>query len=205
MRQRVLAMLVGSITNVLCALVFWSVWLSVGSASLLSFWDRPWGVTLALVLLFVLLGARVQIWYTRKVHSYMVQRQRGPVRILPLAFGLAVFGMVVTWLGVTFVVEAGFRSYRMLLAPSALDRTVVFMPLLSFIQFLFSRSTIVWLLGAGVFWTVAARHVRVRELLLGYYPPTERDPAQETSLAFVRVWNLIGYLLFILSLLFQVK
>jgi hypothetical protein len=204
MPHRLRALLTGGATNTLCALVFWMVWVGLGSGSLVSFWNRPWAVILTLTVLFLVFGARVQVWYTRKLHGYMMQRRRGPVRILPLAFGLAVFGMVVTWLGVTFVAEAGLRSYRLIFAMSHLDHTVVFLPFLFFIQFLFSRSTIVWLLSAGVLWTVAARYGRTRELLLGYYRQANADAELETSLAFVRVWNLIGYLLFILSLLFQI-
>jgi hypothetical protein len=92
-----------------------------------------------------------------------------------------------------------------LIAPQEYDFTLLFLPLVSFVQFLFSRSTLLWLLAGGVVWQLAARLAHSRAVLLGYYggPSQDEDATLGTSLSFVRSWNVVGYLVFILSLLFQ--
>jgi len=190
---------------VLCAALFWVIATVVGNPTFLSFWNRTLGGKLGLTLLFVFLGARVLIWYTRKILDYAEERRRGPLRLTPLAFGLGVFSITVAWLGVTMISESAYRAVRLLITPQDYDFTLLLFPLVSFVQFLFSRSTLLWLLAGGVVWQLAARLSHSRAALLGYYEAgrAAQNPERRTSLAFVRSWNVVGYLVFILSLLFQ--
>jgi hypothetical protein len=143
------------------------------------------------------------IWHTYKVSAYKVERGRGSIRILPLSFGLAVFGMVTTWLVVTMVAETSYRVYRLLVAPEGADTTMFILPLVFFIQFLFSRSTIVWLLSAGVVWTLWSQLPATRHRLLSYFQDERALVPVGTPIGFARIWNVLGYLILLLSLLFQ--
>ena len=203
-RRRLVAFLVAVAVNATCATVFWVIRGIVGSPSFYSFWNLPPSEQVVLTLLYVIFGARVLIWYTRKVDAYAQTRRRGPVRILPVTFGLALFSVVISWLAVTMIGKALFRLWRLLFTAGRIDLTVVFAPLLSFGHFLFSRSTVIWLLAAGFIWPLAARLPVTRTRLLGWYVTDDPDgePAA-VSLSFVRFWNVIGYLILILSLLYQ--
>jgi hypothetical protein len=201
-RARALAW--ATLVNVACALLFWIIVTVVGSPTFLSFWNRSLAGKIGLTLVFLVVGGRALVWYTRKLTAYAIIRHRGPIRLLPLGFGLGIFAMTVAWLGVTVVSEATYRAIRLLVAPVKPDFTILFLPIASFVQFLFSRSTLLWLLAGGIVWHAAARVGPSRRALLAYYAPlgSAGDPATAT-LAFVRTWNVLGYLVFILSLMFQ--
>lgn len=200
--RRIVAVAVGVGANLACALAFWFTWIVAGSPTFFSFWNRPAGARVALTALFVLVGARVILWYTRKLHTYATERQRGWLRLLPLAFGLAVFCSVLTWLAVTMLGETVFRTYRLIFAPEGVDQTALILPFVFFLQFLFSRSTIVWLLAVGLIWPLFALLPATRNRLLGYYRG-EDSAVRPGSRSFTRIWNVLGYMVFILSLLFQ--
>ena len=193
---------------VACGVIAASVavfWLLLGvrwSPTFVSFWNRPAGGTLGLTALYIFFGARSLLWYTRKLDAYGVVKKRGPVRLLPLAVGLAVFGSVMAWMASILVGDSILRSYRLLFQERAPDLTIVLSPIISFVQFLFSRSTIIWLLTAAVLWPAVARYRRTRVWLLAWYQRGP-DPAPAPTLAFTRLWNVFGYLFLILSLLFQ--
>lgn len=201
-RMRALAW--AGVVNIISALIFWIAATVVRNPAFLSFWNRPLAGKVGLTVVFLVVGGRVLVWYTRRLAAYAEQRQRGPVRLTPLGFGLGVFAITVAWLGVTFFSEATYRAVRLVVTPHDPDFTVLFLPLAAFIQFLFSRSTLLWLLAGGVIWHAAARIPFSRRRLLSYYAAAGPDgqPAPAT-LAFVRTWNVLGYLVFILSLLFQ--
>jgi hypothetical protein len=200
--RRVVALAAGVSANLACALAFWLTRIIAGSPTFFSFWNRPAGARWALTALYVFVGARVILWYTRKLYTYATERGRGPIRLLPLAFGLAVFGSVLTWLVVTMLGETTFRTYRLIFAPESIDQTAIILPFVFFVQFLFSRSTIVWLLAAGLLWPLFALLPATRDRLLGFYRD-EDEVVKPGSLSFTRVWNVLGYMVFILSLLFQ--
>jgi hypothetical protein len=190
--------------NGACAAVFWIVATIVRNPAFLSYWNRATAAKIGLTLVFVVVGGRVLVWYTRRLAAYAEQRQRGPIRLTPVGFGLGVFAITVAWLGVTFFSEATYRAVRIIALPTEPDFTVLLLPVVAFIQFLFSRSTLLWLLAGGIVWQAAARVAPSRRLLLSYYGPAGSDasPASAT-LAFARTWNVVGYLVFLLSLLFQ--
>lgn len=200
-RQSALA--TGLVANLICAAAFWLIWQLSSSQTFFSFWNRPVSVRVGLTALCVIFGARAVIWHTYKVTAYRTARGRGSIRILPLSFGVAVFGMVTTWLVVTTVAEMFYRGYRLLVAPEGADTTMLILPLVFFIQFLFSRSTIVWLLSAGVVWTMFAQMKFTRTLLLSYFQDERALVPVGTPLGFARIWNVVGYLILLLSLLFQ--
>ena len=196
------ALLAAAMINAAVATIFWLVWL-LGSRTFFDFWNRPLLVHVALTLLFVLIGARVSLWYTRKINAYALLRLRGPVRILPLAFGTAICSVVVCWLAITFAGESTYRIWRHLFYAQRIDFSFAFAPLLFFVQFLFSPSTVVWLLAAGVIWPLSARLPTTRRELLRWYGEDEDSTLRSTSLSFVRLWNVAGYLLLLLSLMYQ--
>jgi hypothetical protein len=171
------------------------------SPSFLSFWNRSFGERLTLTLLFVIAAGRVLIWYVRRLHAYSEIRHRTGIKQLPVAFGLAVFGTMFAWLLAVSVSVPIVKLYQILLRTDTLEWTVVLLPLADFAQFLFSQSTVIWFLAAGVLWPVAVLHPRLRSLLLGYYSDPASRPYQ--TLGFIKVWNIFGYLIFLLSLLFQ--
>jgi hypothetical protein len=200
--RQVVALILGAGANLACALAFWLAWIVAGSPTFFSFWNRPAGARLALTGLYILIGARVILWYTRKLQTYATERKHRTLRLLPLAFGLAVFGSVLTWLAVSMLGETTFRLYRLMFAPDGVDQTALILPFVFFVQFLFSRSTIVWLLAAGLLWPLFALLPATRSRLLDFYRAAD-DALPPGSLSFARVWNVLGYMVFILSLLFQ--
>jgi len=204
-RPQVAALAWAAGVNSLCALLFWIVATVVGSPTFLSFWNRTLPGKLGLTALFVVLGGRALIWYARKLYTYGARNERGPYRLTPLGFGLGVFSITVAWLGVTMISESAYRAVRLLITPQDYDFTLLLLPLISFVQFVFSRSTLLWLLAGGVVWQLAARLLDSRSVLLAYYGRTRHtdDVTLGTSLSFVRTWNVVGYMVFILSLLFQ--
>ena len=163
------ALATGLAASLICATVFWLIWQTSTSQTFFSFWNRPLAVRTGLTVLFIIFGSRAVIWHTYKVSAYRVERGRGSIRILPLSFGLAVFAMVTVWLVVTTLAETFYRGYRLLVAPEGADTTILILPLVFFVQFLFSKSTIVWLLTAGVVWTAFAQIPVTRKLLLSYF------------------------------------
>lgn len=200
-RQSALA--TGLVASLICATLFWSIWQISSSQTFFSFWNRPAGVRAGLTALYIIFGARAVIWHTYKVSAYRAERGRGSIRILPLSFGLAVFGMVVTWLIVTTAAETFYRGYRLLVAPEGADTTILILPLVFFVQFLFSRSTIVWLLAAGIVWTLFAQLSFTRTILLSYFQDERALVPVGTPLGFAKIWNVLGYLILLLSLLYQ--
>ncbi len=202
-RGRQIALATGLAASLICASVFWLIWQTSTSQTFFSFWNRPLTVRIGLTALFVIFGARAVIWHTRKVSAYRIERGRGSIRILPLSFGLAVFGMVTVWLVVTTLAETFYRGYRLMVAPEGADTTILILPLVFFVQFLFSRSTIVWLLTAGIVWTIFAQVSYTRDLLLSYFQDEQTTEPGSTPLGFARIWNVLGYLIILLSLLYQ--
>lgn len=204
-RPRMFAFAWAVAVNVLCAALFWVIATVVGSPTFLSFWNRTVLAKLGLTALFIVFGSRALIWYTRKLYTYAVRKARGPFRLTPLGFGLGVFSITVAWLGVTMISESAYRAIKLLITPQSYDFTLLLLPLVSFVQFLFSRSTLLWLLAGGLVWQLAARLAHSRSTLLAYYGDAAESESvmAGTSLSFVRSWNVVGYLVFILSLLFQ--
>jgi hypothetical protein len=183
------------------AAVFWLVLSVAGSPSFISFWNRSFGERVTLTLLFVIAAGRILIWYVRRLHGYSEIRHRTGIRQVPVAFGLAVFGTMLAWLLAIALSVPIVKLYQILLRTDTLEWTVILLPLAYFAQFLFSQSTVIWFLAAGVLWPVAALHPRLRGVLLGYYADLGGRPYQ--TLGFIKVWNIFGYLIFLLSLLFQ--
>lgn len=202
-RGRQISLATGLVASLICASVFWLIWQTSPSQTFFSFWNRPLAVRTGLTALFVIFGSRAVIWHTHKVSAYRIERGRGSIRILPLSFGLAVFGMVTVWLVVTTLAETFYRGYRLMVAPEGADTTILILPLVFFVQFLFSRSTIVWLLTAGVVWTVFAQVSYTRDLLLSYFQDEHATEPGNTPLGFAKIWNVLGYLIILLSLLYQ--
>jgi len=183
------------------AAVFWLVLSVAPSPSFISFWNRSFGERLTLTLLFVISAGRVLIWYVRRLHAYSEIRHRTGIKQVPVAFGLAVFGTMLAWLLAIAVSVPVIKLYQILLRTDTLEWTVVLLPLAYFAQFLFSQSTVIWFLAGGVLWLVAVLHPGLRRALLGYYPDLASRPYK--TLGFIKVWNVFGYLIFLLSLLFQ--
>lgn len=203
-RQQIIGLSVAAAVNTVCAAMFWAVFISAGDTRFFSFWNKPTSSRFGLTLAFVVIGSRILVWFVRKVWGYKLQRRRGMVRLAPLGFGLAVFSVTISWLAVTLLYSAIERSIRLILGHAQLDITVIFVPFFFFFQFLFSRSTLVWLLAGGVLWLVAAYLPTVRQRLIDFkVSPEMPDPAAETSLSFVKTWNVFGYLILILSLMYQ--
>ena len=184
------------------ALMFWVISPPV-SDSALSFWNRSVPERMFLTLLYVCVSARILLWYHDRMKRYAQVRRRGPIRLLPLAFGVAIFGSTLAW---WLTVVAGIPSIELhgvLFKGEGADWTLVLLPFSYFIQLLFlSRSTLIWLLCAGVSWPLVSSLSATGGVLSGYYtrPPSERVTP---PLAWLKVWNVFGYLVFLLSLLFQ--
>jgi len=203
-RRKLKAFGVAALVNAVCAVIFWVLLTAAGGAHFFSFWNRsPLGRG-ALTAAFLVIGARVLVWYVRKVWGYKLQRGRSLLRLAPLGFGLGVFAMTLCWLFVAFVYSAIARSIRLIQGNELLDLTIILVPFAFFVQLLFSRSTLIWLLEGGVIWLLVAYVPELREALLGFrVTEADPEPARTTSLSFVKTWNVFGYLILILSLMFQ--
>ena len=203
-RGQVVAMSVAAGVNVVCAALFWTLLATGGGSTFFSFWNRPFASRIGLTIAFVLIGSRVLVWYARKVWGYRTQKGRSLLRIGPLGFGLGVFSMTISWLAVTLLYSSLARSFRLIQGQEQLDVTVVLVPFAFFLQFLFSHSTLIWLLAGGVVWLAAVYVPAIRTRLIGFkVTPQRPDPVAVTGLAFVKTWNVFGYLILILSLMFQ--
>jgi len=184
------------------ALVFWVVSPPAGDTAL-SFWNRSLSERVFLTLLYVCLSARILLWYHDRMRRYAEVRRRGPVRLLPLAFGVAVFGSTLAW---WLTVVAGVPSielHAVLFEGERADWTLVLLPFSYFIQLLFlSRSTLIWLVCAGVSWPLVSSAATTGGMLSAFYTlPAARRVTP--PLGWLKVWNVFGYLVFLLSLLFQ--
>lgn len=188
---------------VMCAhaLVYWTVW---GPAEgPLSFWNRPVLERIFLTALYVGIASRLCVWYHDRMRRYAQVRQRGEVRMLPLAFGVAVFGSTLAWWLTVVVGVPAIEMYDVLFEGREADWTLILLPFSYFIQLLFlTRSTIVWLLAAGLSWPVVSHLPATGRILSSFYisPPAQRVTP---PLGWLKVWNVFGYLVFLLSLLFQ--
>ena len=184
------------------ALVFWVVSPPVGDTTL-SFWNRSFSERMFLTFLYVCVSARILLWYHDRIKRYALVRRHGPFRILPLAFGVAVFGSTLAW---WLTVVAGVPSIELhgvLFKGERADWTLILLPFSYFIQLLFlSRSTLIWLLCAGISWPLVSTLSVTGGVLSEFYtrPASERVTP---PLAWLKVWNVFGYLVFLLSLLFQ--
>lgn len=189
--------------NAVCALLFWSL-AALGGERFFSFWNQTLLGKIALTAAFLIFGGRVMVWYVHKLHGYRVRRGRSHLRLMPLAFGFGVFAMTMSWLLATVVYAPASRAASLLAGGNRLDLTVPLVPLVFFLQLVFSQSTLIWYLAGGLIWPAAALHPWLRDRLLAYYSAEAHTEAlQQTSLSYTRTWNVCGYLLFILSLLFQ--
>jgi hypothetical protein len=201
--RRLRAYFVALGVNAICALLFRSI-AALGGEQFFSFWNQTTLGKTALTALFLLFGSRVMVWYTHKLHGYRIRRGRSHLRLMPLAFGFGVFAMTMSWLLATAVYAPASRVASLLAAGDPIDLTVPLVPLVFFLQFAFSQSTLIWYLAGGLIWPAAALHPRLRDHLLAYYSAEAHTEAlQQASLSYTRTWNVCGYLLFILSLLFQ--
>lgn len=185
------------------ALLFWTVSGLDGRSALLSFWNRAFAERALFTVLYVVLSARMLIWYHDRMVLYAAARQRGAVRMLPLAFGLAVFGCTLTWWLTVVAAVPAIELHGALFRGTPLQWNIVLLPFSYFIQLLFlSRSTLIWLVAAGVTWPLALIVPFSGRLLASYYsvPAGQRVIP---PLWLLKVWNVFGYLVFLLSLLFQ--
>jgi len=185
------------------ALAFWVLASSAGSPELFSFWNRPVWECVILTALYVLCSARLLVWYHDRLQRYAQARRRGVVRILPVAFGVAVCGSTLSWWLTVVVAVPAFELYAVLFRGAAAEWTLLLLPFSYFVQLLFlSQSTLIWFLAAGITWPlVSIVRPAGRVLSLYYAPPAEQRPS--APLWFLKVWNVFGYLVFFLSLLFQ--
>ena len=123
--------------------------------------------------------------------------------MLPLAFGLAVFGSTLTWWLTVAAAVPAIEVYRALFRGVPLQWNIVLLPFSYFVQLLFlSRSTLVWFVAAGVVWPLASIVPFSGRRLSSYYAV----PAGQRAIPplwLLKVWNVFGYLVFLLSLLFQ--
>ena len=119
-----------------------------------------------------------------------------------MTFGLAVFGTTLSWLLVVTLFVPLLRLYQIVTQSNTLEWTDVLLPLAYFVQFLFSQSTVIWYLAASVTWSLAVLQPSCRAVLLGFYRTREQE-GHTPPPSFIKVWNVFGYLMFLLSLLFQ--
>jgi hypothetical protein len=185
------------------ALLFWTVAGLDGRSTVVSFWNRSFAERALITVLYVLLSARILIWYHDRLVLYAAARQRSAVRMLPLAFGLAVFGSTLTWWLTVAAAIPTIEIYRALFRGVPLQWNIVLLPFSYFVQLLFlSRSTLVWFVAAGITWPLASILPFSGRLLSSYYAV----PAGQRAIPplwLLKVWNVFGYLVFLLSLLFQ--
>jgi hypothetical protein len=200
--SRIGAVILALIILGLHALVFWAV-SPPAADSALSFWNRPFSQRVFLTVLYVCVASRILVWYHDRMRRYAQARGHGPVRMLPLAFGVAVFGSTMTWWLTVVVGVPAIELHAALFSGSRIDFSVVLLPFSYFIQLLFlTRSTIIWLLAAGITWPLLSlTPVTGRVLSAFYAQPAVLRAAP--ALGWLKVWNVFGYLVFLLSLLFQ--
>jgi hypothetical protein len=184
------------------ALVFWIIAPPVYDSAL-SFWNRPFSQRFFLTAVYVCVSARILLWYHDRMRRYAEVRKYGRVRILPLAFGVAVFGCTLAWWLTVVVGVPTIELYGVLFKEQSVDWTLVLLPFSYFIQLLFlSRSTLIWLLCAGLSWPLVSSWAGTGGMLASFYGYPEGVRATP-PLAWLKVWNVFGYLVFLLSLLFQ--
>jgi hypothetical protein len=201
--SRKAAFLLAVAVTSLNAIAFWSLSTPDGVSTLLSFWNRPFAERAFLTVLYVLFSARILVWYHDRMLRYAHVRGRGAVRLWPLAFGVSVFGSTLAWWLTVVIGIPAIELHAVLFRGAEADWTVVLLPFSYFVQLLFlSRSTIIWFLAAGVTWPLVSMWPATGRVLSGYYtvPAAERAVP---PLGWLKVWNVFGYLVFLLSLLFQ--
>lgn len=185
------------------ALAFWAVSGLVGSHTFFSFWNRPLAECAFLTSLYIVISARILVWFHDRMQRYARDRRRGMARLLPLAFGVAVFGSTLSWWLTVVVAVPVIELYGMLFRGAPAEWTVLLLPFSYFVQLLFiSQSTVLWFLAAGITWPLVSILPAFGRVLSTYYSlPTQERPAPPLWL--LKVWNVFGYLVFLLSLLFQ--
>lgn len=199
---RTRAVLLALAVTGLNALVFW-VMAPPAVDTALSFWNRSFSERMFITLLYVCVAARILIWYHDRMRRYAQVRKRGPIRLLPLAFGVAIFGSTLAWWLVVVVGVPAIELHGVMFEGHRADWTLVLLPFSYFIQLLFlSRSTLIWLLCAGLSWPLVSSLASTGGVLSSFYnhPASQRVTP---PLAWLKVWNVFGYLVFLLSLLFQ--
>lgn len=185
------------------AAVFWATSGLVDSTTFFSFWNRSLAECVFYTALYVLISARVLIWFHDRMQRYAQVRGRGAARLVPMAFGVAVFGSTLTWWLTVVLAVPTVELYGVILRGNPAEWTLVLLPFPYFVQFLFvSRSTVIWFLAAGITWPLVSILPGTGRVLSGYYalPAADRP---SPPLGFLKVWNVFGYLVFLLSLLFQ--
>jgi hypothetical protein len=185
------------------ALVFWSVSGVFGSPAFLSFWNRALSERVLYTALYVLISARLLIWFHDRLERYAQGRKRGTLRRLPLAFGVAVFASTLAWWSTVVVAVPAVELHGILFRQAQAEWTLVLLPFSYFLQLLFvSPSTVLWFLLAGVSWPLVSVLPVTGRVLSGFYSrPASLRPSQPLWL--LKIWNVFGYLMFFLSLLFQ--
>lgn len=197
------AVLLAGVLMCIHALLFWTLMRPTGDSAL-SFWNnRTVAERFVLTALYVCFSARILLWYHDRMRLYAAVRGRGTLRLLPLAFGVAVVGSTMAWwLAVVFGVPA-IELYSALFQHARIEWTVALLPFSYFIQLLFlSRTTIFWLLAAGLSWPLVTTLAPTKRVLSAFYQQPAGDRATP-PLGWLKVWNVFGYLVFLLSLLFQ--